>query len=437
MNLDDRFAALRNCPVEKAHSALSLFNVQNALEFDIARQYLMGFPVEELAKHNQLATLRKIIESGAKYKRVRLGDYLRLNTDRIKPSDSPDIRFRVLGVSNTEGVFLNETKPGAEINQTYYCVKPKEFCYNPYRVNVGSIGLNEFDYDNQIISGAYNVFGTDETELLPPFLMALFKSPQFLAYVNEKAHGGVRMNFKFEDLEEWDIPLPPVEKQAEIAGMVYETEAFSEAIKNVVKLWRIDPALFRGEERDLPDICQLGTGSTPPRNNPEYFNGNVKWILTTEISENEITDSTEMLTEKAVSDCNLRIYPSGTVLLAMYGQGQTRGRTALLQCDAAITQNSVALVPDTSVILSKYLFYNLQARYEEIRGQEYSGGGVPHLNTKIISQLRIPVPSVSEQKIIVVEIDKQRSFLNSLNQMREAAVARSKRIVETSLEGFA
>ena len=167
--LDARYAALKDCPPEKAHAALAMLDVQDSLEFDIARQYLMAYPVEELAKHDQLATLRKIIESGARYPRVRLGEYLRLNTDRINPCDFPETRFRVLGVSNTDGVFLNETKPGAEIKQAYYRVKPNEFCYNPYRVNVGSIGLCEFDYDNQIISGAYNVFGTDETELLPHY----------------------------------------------------------------------------------------------------------------------------------------------------------------------------------------------------------------------------------------------------------------------------
>jgi type I restriction enzyme M protein len=211
--LDDRFSALSNCPPEKAHAALALLDVQDALEYDIARQYLMAYPVEELVPHNQLATLRKIIESGARYPRVRLGEYLKLNTDKIKPIDFPDTRFRVLGVSNTDGVFLNETKPGTEIKQAYYRVKPNEFCYNPYRVNVGSIGLNEFDYDNQIISGAYNVFGTDEAELLPKYLMALFQSPQFLAYVNEKAHGGVRMNFKFESLEDWEVPVPDTTEQ--------------------------------------------------------------------------------------------------------------------------------------------------------------------------------------------------------------------------------
>lgn len=157
-------------------------------------------------------------------------------------------------------------------------------------------------------------------------------------------------------------------------------------------------------------------------------------MLTTEISENEITETAETLTEKALADYNLRVYPPGTVLLAMYGQGQTRGRTALLQCNAAITQNCAALVPDASVIQSKYLFYNLQARYEEIRSQEYSGGGVPHLNANIISHMLIPVPELDKQDSIIVEIDKQQHALSELRIMADTAQQQYQRIVTQLLE---
>lgn len=63
-SLDDRFAVIKDCPPEKAHAKLALLNVQNTLEFDIARQYLMGFSLEELEKHDRLAELRKLVESG-------------------------------------------------------------------------------------------------------------------------------------------------------------------------------------------------------------------------------------------------------------------------------------------------------------------------------------------------------------------------------------
>jgi type I restriction-modification system DNA methylase subunit/restriction endonuclease S subunit len=238
VNIDEKYARLQDCTPDGVYNVLTLFDVRNSLEFDLIREYLNQFSTENLIRHNHLRKIQKIIESGTKYPRIRIGDYLKLNSDKIKPSNFPEKRFRILGVSNTEGIFLNETKIGEEIKQSYYRIRQNEFSYNPYRVNVGSIGLNEFDYDNQIISGAYNVFGTDETELLSQYLMALFKSSQFLEYVNEKAHGGVRMNFKYEYLENWEIPLPPYPKQEEISQQIKHYRSFVSHSKQVSTAWK-------------------------------------------------------------------------------------------------------------------------------------------------------------------------------------------------------
>ena len=133
------------------------------------------------------------------------------NEEKIKPNTYPDTEFTVLGVSNENGVFVSAKKEGKEIRQSYFKVYKNQFCYNPYRINVGSIGLCEFDFENQIISGAYNIFGVKEGKIHPKYLATLFNTIKFLSYVNEKASGGVRMNFKIEDMQEWQIPLPSLE----------------------------------------------------------------------------------------------------------------------------------------------------------------------------------------------------------------------------------
>ena len=256
--IDDCYTDLCNAPPERADRVLALMDVRHSLEFDIVKNYLMGFEDQDIAKYDNLSTLRAIIESDAKYPRVRLGDYLKLSKDRVKPFNNPETRFRILGVSNTKGIFLNETKLGSEIKQVYYRVKPKEFCYNPYRVNVGSIGLNGFDYENQLISGAYVVFGTDETNLLPEFLLALFKSKQFNTYVSEKANGGVRMNFKFEYLKDWEIPLPSISDQQRIVQEMRRLNEFKSAAIKVIDNWQIDETEYI--RQTLIPKCKLQGG---------------------------------------------------------------------------------------------------------------------------------------------------------------------------------
>ena len=187
--------------------------------------------------------------------------------------------------------------------------------------------------------------------------------------------------------------------------------------------------MFIGRERRLEDIADLGTGTTPSRSNPDYFGGSINWVLTAEVDNNEINATSETLTEKALADYALRVYPENTVLLAMYGQGQTRGKAAYLNCSAAVTQNCAAIITNAAEVLPKYLFYFLRSRYAEIRNQEYSGGGVPHLNLKIVSGIMVPVPSVEEQAAIVATIESEIAVLLKLEEQEKNIQSRIQSLI--------
>lgn len=214
--LDARYVELYTSELSDAFNVLSKYNLRNSIEANIVREYVSSYLSQEaLDSFPKLRKIDEMFKMGAKYPMVKLAPYLIENTNRVKPNKMPDIKWQTLGVSNANGVFLNEDASPEETNQSYYLVRKNEFCYNPYRVNVGSIGLNRFNYDNQIISGAYVIFGTKENELLPEYLEILIKDNHFKEYVAIKANvgNGVRMNFTFEDMCEWEIPLPSVLEQ--------------------------------------------------------------------------------------------------------------------------------------------------------------------------------------------------------------------------------
>lgn len=194
---------------------ISEFDLNNAIEADIVREYIAGIPQENLNAVKELKKADIILKSGARYPMVKLGDFLLENTNKIKPSNNPYVKWRILRVSNEIGIFKNEDAKPEETNQTYILVNKNEFCYNPYRINVGSIGLNEFDYENQLISGAYVVFETNDKFLNPQYLNLIFRSELFAEYVNQKANVGnsVRMNITFEDMCNFLIPLPDIDIQ--------------------------------------------------------------------------------------------------------------------------------------------------------------------------------------------------------------------------------
>lgn len=143
---------------------------------------------------------------------------------------------------------------------------------------------------------------------------------------------------------------------------------------------------------------KLGTGGTPSRNNPSYFKGNIPWIKTTEIKFNIIKSSQEHITQQALEESSAKLYPKGTILMAMYGEGITRGKCAILGIDAAINQACAAIQSlDRQDI--KFVFYWLQRQYEKIRSKSH-GTHQSNLNLEFVKLLKIPCPPLQEQKKI-------------------------------------
>jgi len=421
--VEEVYKKLTNSKPENILPYLVKLNPNNALEADIAREYVSNLDKDLIAKHKELNVVKEILKSGAKYPMVKLKDYLILNENKIKPSRNPDVNYKVLGVSNEVGIFLNEKLQAEETNQSYFVVAKNEFCYNPYRINVGSIGLNTNDYDNQIISGAYIVFACKEEELNPKYLDTLFKSKGFLNYVNDKANGGVRMNFKYEDMEAWEIPLPTLDEQNAIVAQIEKQRGIIDGADVICQNWQILESDFIKENINynyfiIDDFASVGTGSTPSREIAEYFTGENNWVLTSEVAMTEISATSEKLSDSAIKDYGLKVYPENTILIAMYGQGKTRGQSALLKIPACITQNCGAIVLDEEKAIPKYVWYFLISIYEKIRGQDYSGGGVPHLNLTIVKQIRVPLPDLDIQEQIVNELEEKINIIQGLRKMK-------------------
>lgn len=152
------------------------------------------------------------IDINSKYPLELLRNHIEERNDKIKPFESPDKIFKILGVNNKVGVFDSYDEYGKNINQPYKRVEDSDLAYNPYRVNVGSIGLKTENQKNQYISPAYVVFSCKEN-LNAEFFYRLFKTDTFNRIVNENTTGSVRQNLKFDILQSIKIPLPPLSEQ--------------------------------------------------------------------------------------------------------------------------------------------------------------------------------------------------------------------------------
>lgn len=179
--------------------------------------------------------------------------------------------------------------------------------------------------------------------------------------------------------------------------------------------------------KTIGEICDLNTGGTPSRSKPEYFGGEIRWLVSGDIHNKEIFDCEGRITPEGVENSNARILPIDSVMIALNGQGKTRGTVALLRTEATCNQSLVSIAPKNKErLLPEYLFHNLNGRYDEIRKMTGDDGNDRRgLNMPIIRSIKIPVPPIEEQKRIVAILDEafaciEKAKANTKNNIQNA-----------------
>ena len=166
-------------------------------------------------------------------------------------------------------------------------------------------------------------------------------------------------------------------------------------------------------------ISRVTNGSTPSRKFPQYWDGTIPWVSSGEVRNNIIENTNECITQEGYDSSSVKLLPVGTVLIAMIGEGKTRGQSAILAINAAINQNIAAVVVDHGLVSSRYIWYWFQMNYARNR-EKGSGTGPQALNCQRVRELDFFAPSLPEQKEIVCILDK---LLIRELQAREAAEA--------------
>lgn len=179
----------------------------------------------------------------------------------------------------------------------------------------------------------------------------------------------------------------------------------------------------------IKDIASISSGSTPNRNNSEYWNGNIPWVTTGELSSGHVNHTSELITVKAVKEAKMRIYPQGTLLMAMYGQGKTRGTVAILEIAAAVNQACAAITVKDGK--SKFLFYQLKNSYQDIRKLSNTGNQ-ENLNADIIKTYQVPWAPDEEQERISTILTTQDRVIE-LKEKRLAEKQRQKKYLMQQL----
>ncbi|MFO5492532.1 MAG: restriction endonuclease subunit S, partial [Cuspidothrix sp.] len=150
----------------------------------------------------------------------------------------------------------------------------------------------------------------------------------------------------------------------------------------------------------INSIGNVCNGSTPSRNVEEYWQGSIHWVSSGEVVNNIIYETREKITELGYKNSSVKILPKGTVLLAMIGQGKTRGQTSILEIEATINQNIAAIILNHELVVSEYLWYWFQYQYAATR-ELGSGSGPQALNCQRVREIPLILAPINEQIEIV------------------------------------
>jgi len=167
--------------------------------------------------------------------------------------------------------------------------------------------------------------------------------------------------------------------------------------------------------KSIGQFCSVSSGGTPNREIRGYWNGEIPWVTTALIDGNEISEALEFITERGLSGSSAKWFPRNTILMAMYGQGKTRGKVGILAIDATINQACAGIIVN-SEDREEYVFYYLRSAYERIRDLS-NAGGQENLSGSIVRDIKVPLPSLGEQAAITKALSDSDALINSLEKL--------------------
>lgn len=349
--------------------------------------------------------------------------------------------------------------------------------------SIGKLGISGMECcTNQAIAFAKELYN-----VIPKYMFYYmsFVKPTLISM----GKGGTQKNISQTVLRSLNVIVPPIEEQQYIVSRI--EELFSELDKGVETLqtikeqlavyrqavlkeafegkltssWRAENTLSNpqydfdkirrpnelfkdtsGDENEialnlpptwlkarLGEIFEVQVGATPSRRVPEYWNGNINWVSSGEVRFNTIFRTNEKITPEGLAHASTNLQPIGTVMLAMIGEGKTRGQAAILNTEAAHNQNTAAILVSQTPCAPKYVYYFLQMNYDNTR-RVGSGNNQKALNKERVRAIRFPFTSFDEQQIIVEEIESRLSVCDSIEQTVDTALAQAEAMRQSILK---
>ncbi len=345
----------------------------------------------------------------SQWKILDVGELANTRTSSVDPTKFPDEVFDLYSIPSYDNG-EPEVLCGKDIGSSKKAVNPGDILISkivPHIRRVWIVGPNRGR--RQIASSEWISFSGEN--ILPEYLRYYLLSDMFHAKFMSTITGvgGSLLRARPSEVYKIEIPVPPLETQKHIAQVLEQADQLRKQARQMEdELNQLAQSVFLemfGDPKINPkewpvrligELATVETGSTPSRSNESYYGGEIPWVKTGEVSGSYIYQAEEHITTNAIKKTNCKIFPTDTVLVAMYGQGKTRGKAGILKVPAATNQACAAILPPDS-LLPEFILDYLKLRYLALRALG-RGGNQENLNLKIIKEFPIYVPPLGAQQ---------------------------------------
>ena len=298
----------------------------------------------------------------------------------------------------------------------------------------GELNVKYYNGKFDAYQRTYIIEVLDKIKYSTKFLYLLINSK--MEELRNASIGGVIKYIKLGNLTDIDVPIIDIDKQNDIVNNMLSMNKVIRLKKSQIKKFDVliksqfvemfgDPNFNEKNwiTGTVNDIGLCVAGATPSTAIKEYWeNGTIPWLSSGEVNKGRIYETDTKISQKGYDNASTKLVPPKTVLIAMAGQGKTRGLSAITEIELC-TNQSVCSIVNNDKVNPEYLLYFFKMQYLELRNASTSSEGRGGLNLKIIGNYKVMIPPIELQNkfaMIVEQIDKQKfEFEKSLKKLEE------------------
>lgn len=350
-----------------------------------------------------------------------------------------------MDVNRGGGLYKDNIFGRVEVNKSElsrFNVKKGDVFFTRTSETLDEIGFSAValdDFQDTVFSGFVLRARPKGEKLVPGYAQYCFKAQSARKEIMEKSSYTTRALTSGTSLNHVNINLPPLPEQKRIVVVL---ETWDQAIEKLKRKIEIKKEIKKGLMHDLltgktrlsgfsgswtkikvGSISNVVSGGTPSTLNCDYWeNGHIPWMKSGEINKIYVESTDNFITNLGLAESSAQLLPCNSVLIALAGQGSTRGKVAINRCELSTNQSVAAFIPKNDLDY-RFLFFDLSRRYDELRSLSAGDGGRGGLNLMLLKNLQIQLPELSEQKAIaqVLSIgDEEIQLLNKkLNVLKD------------------